>query len=104
MPRTTKAETQADVLAMAGAMFTASILLEDDLDEADLLALDAEEAELFHDDISDTLDVSALNWVAIAEFMAGDGSRGTYDQIPKSKDFFSVSLMAPDREFRHMFR
>ena len=103
MPRVTKAQTQADVLHVAETFLTASLVLEEDPDEADLLGYDEEDV-LLHDDIDETLDLAALNWIAIAERMSGDGSRGTYDQIPKSADFFSVCLRAPDREFRHMFR
>jgi hypothetical protein len=65
---------------------------------------EAIDTELFVDDTSEVLEISALNWAEIAERMSGDGSRGSYDRIPKSADFFSVSLRAPDREFRHMFR
>ncbi|KAJ6528964.1 hypothetical protein B0H19DRAFT_1274585 [Mycena capillaripes] len=104
MPSTTKAQTQADILYVAENLMAASVLLEDDPDDADLMGLNDEEAEHFADDISDVLDLTALNWASIAEFMSGDGSRGPYDQIPKSVDFFSVCLRAPDREFRHMFR
>jgi hypothetical protein len=60
--------------------------------------------EIFPDDTSDILELSALDWAAVAERMGGDGSRGSYDQILKSADFFSISLQAPDREFHHMFR
>ncbi|KAJ7229784.1 hypothetical protein GGX14DRAFT_383754 [Mycena pura] len=106
MPRTTKTQTQADILYAAETLMAASILLEDDPDEADLLlGSDSEdEGELLHDNVAELLDISALNWMAIAQRMTGDGFRGTYDQIPKSADFFSVCLRAPDREFRHMFR
>jgi hypothetical protein len=107
MPRTTKAQTQADAIYVAERFFEASLALEDDtdldgsglLEEEDLLA-----AELLADDISEVLELAALNWTEIARYMVGDGSRGPYNQIPKSVDFFSVCLQAPDREFRHMFR
>ncbi|KAJ7140544.1 hypothetical protein C8R43DRAFT_954829 [Mycena crocata] len=91
MPRTTKTQTQADVLHIAETMMAASVALEDDPDEADLLGYTEEEADLFDDDIAEILDLTALNWMAIAQCMTGDGSRGTYDQIPKSVDFFSNS-------------
>jgi hypothetical protein len=82
----------------------ASMLLEEDSDDADLLGMDEEEAEFLSDDTSDVLQLAALNWMDIAQYMSGDGSRRTYDKIVKSKDFFSICLRAPDREFRHMFR
>jgi hypothetical protein len=85
----------------------ASLALEDDTETDQLLLFEEQEAidtELFPDDTSEILELSALDWAAVAERMSGDGSRGSYDQILKSADFFSVSLQAPDREFRHMFR
>ena len=33
-----------------------------------------------------------------------DNTRGAYLQSPKSRDFFSIALQRPDREFRHIFR
>ncbi|KAJ3749666.1 hypothetical protein DFH05DRAFT_703689 [Lentinula detonsa] len=34
----------------------------------------------------------------------GDGTRGPYNQFPKSKDWFSTSLQQPDRWFRSNHR
>ncbi|KAJ7154412.1 hypothetical protein C8R43DRAFT_1126492 [Mycena crocata] len=110
MSRTTKAQLQSDLLHVAENLMVASIALEDDPDDTDLLlepyllGMDDDEADFLTDDIADVLDLESLNWMAIAQCMSGDGSRGSYDQIPKSVDFFSVCLRAPDREFRHMFR
>ncbi|KAF7372024.1 DDE Tnp4 domain-containing protein [Mycena venus] len=97
--------TKSDLLLyVAESVMAASLLLEEDSDDADLLGIDEEEAEFLSDDISEVLGLTALNSAEIAQYMSGDGSRGTYDQIPKSKDFFSICLRAPDCEFRHMFR
>ncbi|KAJ7478863.1 hypothetical protein B0H11DRAFT_1916545 [Mycena galericulata] len=105
MPRTTKTQMQSEIVVyVAENIMAASILLEDDPDDSDLMGLDEEEAELFADGISDVLELEALNWAVIAESVSGDGSQGPYNQIPKSVDFFSVCLRVPDREFRHMFR
>jgi hypothetical protein len=104
MPRTTKAQTQSDLLYVAENIMTASVLLEDDPHDTDLFGMEEEEDDFWNDDVSDVLDLAALNWMAIAQSMSGDGSRGTYDQIPKSADFCTVCLQAPAREFRHMFR
>ncbi|KAF7362660.1 DDE Tnp4 domain-containing protein [Mycena venus] len=104
MTRTTKTQIQSDILHLAETLLAASTLLEDDPDDPDLFGMNEEDTECFSDDISDVLDLAALNWVELAQYMAGDGSRGTYDQIAKSKDFFGICLRAPDREFRHMFR
>ncbi|KAJ6625081.1 hypothetical protein B0H10DRAFT_2186299 [Mycena sp. CBHHK59/15] len=67
MLRIAKAQTQADVLHIAETFLAASIVLEEDPVETDLLGYDEEEAQLLHDDITETLDLSALNWIAIAE-------------------------------------
>jgi hypothetical protein len=61
-------------------------------------------ADLIADDTLELFEFSALYWIAIAEWMTGGDTRGPYNLIPKSVDFFSVCLRAPDREFRHMFR
>ncbi|KAJ7182931.1 hypothetical protein C8R43DRAFT_941015 [Mycena crocata] len=102
MPKATKIQQYSDVLFIAENLLAASVALEEDVDDLD--GFEEDEAELFCDDISEILDLTSLDWLEIAEFMLGDGSRGRYDQIPKSVDFFSVCLQAPDREFRHMFR
>ncbi|KAG1824894.1 uncharacterized protein BJ212DRAFT_1295949 [Suillus subaureus] len=48
--------------------------------------------------------LKALEYRSSAASITGDGSRGPYNQIPRSKDFFSCCLQGPDREFRHHFR
>jgi hypothetical protein len=104
MPRTTQAELQADILSLAEQLLTASLLLE--ADDWDAYLLGAEEDEEFKadNDVSELLDLTALNWLEIAQAISGDGSCGTYDRIPKFTDFFSVCLQAPDHEFQHVFR
>jgi hypothetical protein len=105
-PRPTKAQTKLDLIHTAEGLLTASIAFGDDPDD-DPMALfqdqEAYEADRA-DDTSDLLEISALMWLEIAERMDGDGSRGPYDKIPESVDFFSVCLRAPNREFRHIFR
>jgi hypothetical protein len=88
MTRTTKTQIQSDILHLAETLLAASTLLEDDADPGEVFGVDEEDAEFFGDDISDVLDLAALNWVELAQYMSGDGLRGTYDQIAKSKDFF----------------
>jgi hypothetical protein len=87
MPRTTKAQTQSDA---AKGLLSASILLEDDPELDSFSDQDEFEAYALADDISDFLDLSALNWMEIAQAIAGDRLRGTYDQIQKSLDFFCL--------------
>ncbi|KAJ7142205.1 hypothetical protein C8R46DRAFT_1233324 [Mycena filopes] len=67
----------------------ALIALEEDDDDTELLGNSEDEAEFLEDDISDILDLVALDWMEVVRSMAGDGSRRTYNQIPKSADFFS---------------
>ncbi|KAJ7314285.1 hypothetical protein DFH08DRAFT_821639 [Mycena albidolilacea] len=91
MPRATKVETQSDLIYAAEALLAASIALEDD-PETEQMALfedqEAYDADLLADNTSDLLDITVLNWMEIAQQMTGDGSRGPYDKIPKSVDFF----------------
>ena len=70
-----------------------------DYDDSDFVEPDATT-------LSELLEIAAIDWMSIAAsfYSSGPGSRGPYDRIPKSVDFFSCCLQAPDREFRHMFR
>ncbi|KAJ7779803.1 hypothetical protein B0H16DRAFT_1448245 [Mycena metata] len=74
MPRTTKAETQGDVLHIAETLMAASLALEDDADHADLLGFEENELELefFEDDTAEILELTALNWMEIVQYMTGD--------------------------------
>jgi hypothetical protein len=38
----------------------------------------------------------ALRALGFAESMSGDGSRGPYDGMPRSKDYFATLLQQPD--------
>jgi hypothetical protein len=97
MLQPTKVQTQSDTIYVAEGLLAISAALEDD--DLDLEFTDenieAFEADLLMDDgISEILELSALSWMEIAQWMTGDGTRGSYDQIPKSADFFSVCLQA----------
>ena len=52
-------------------------------------------------DISDILELTVFEWTKIAILMS-DGTRGPYNQSPKSKDFFLTLLQALDCYFRKM--
>ena len=107
MPQTTKVQTQSDLIYTVEAPLAVSLAIKDDEDTNLLLLFEHQEAidmDSSTDDIGEILELSALNWIGIAEGMSGNGSRGPYTQISKSVDFFSICLQAPDREFRHMFR
>jgi hypothetical protein len=101
MVRITKAQHQAEYLGYSQSLFEYAITLEED--EDDNILLDDEDFEA-DDQISEIIELSALQWTQLALSMSGDGSRGPYNQFPKSTDFFSTSLQAPDRYFRRMFR
>jgi hypothetical protein len=79
-------------------LLAASIALEDAPDLDLFIDEDEFEADLIAEDNSEILELSALNWITIAEEMANTGFRGAYNLIPKSADFFSVCLRAPDRQ------
>lgn len=109
MPRTTVAEAQADMLEYAEFLLVASELLADDDILEDLAQLiPEEEHEIYGLDsdkeVSELLELEGLLWLERASALSGTGSRGPYNQFPKSKDYFSTTLQNPDRQFRHAFR
>ena len=79
---------------------------EDGLDDLldDLDDLDDFERELLEDQSLGDTELLAISWVHVAATLCDGVPRGSYDQIPKSKDFFATALQAPDRWFRQMFR
>jgi hypothetical protein len=102
MPRRTKAEYEAELANWAETLLLCSAALNDDTDWSD-----DEEDEEFDDTVGtdgEALELLALEQLGIMECLSGDGSRGPYDNIPKSKDFFPGLLSNPERRFRHFFR
>jgi hypothetical protein len=63
-------------------------------DEDDNILVDDEDFKA--DDLSEIIELSALQWTELALSMSGDGSHGPYNQFPKSTNFFSTSLQALD--------
>ena len=100
MVRIRKVQHQAEYLGYAQSLFEYAIALEED--EDDNILLDDEDFKA-DDQISEIIELSALQWTQLALSMSGDGSRGPYNQFPKSTNFFSTSLQAPDQYFRRMF-
>jgi hypothetical protein len=95
MAKKTKAQHQAEYLKYANDLFEYAIALDDD--NNDDIPLDDEDFGSDSDnDLSEVLELSALQWTQIVLAMSGDGSRGSYNQFPKSSDFFAVSLQAPE--------
>ncbi len=114
MPTKTKAQMYDELVELGEFHLAVALLLEDDNFEAEFerasrpLAEDEDsgEGDLDETTISELLQYAAVDWMSIADsfYSSGPGSRGPYTGIPKSLDFFSCCLQAPDRAFRHMFR
>ncbi|KAJ3712651.1 hypothetical protein C8R42DRAFT_313172 [Lentinula raphanica] len=100
MPRATKAETQFELICIAHDLLEASALLEDLNDTA--LPLDDPEDDLLED--TELLELAAVMMIQGALEIEGDGTRGAYNQFPKSLDWFPISLQQPDRWFRGNYR
>ena len=85
--------TTTELLGLSEALFEASLALSFG-DNGWISDGDDNSSE---DDISDVLELTAFEWMRIAILML-DGTRGPYNhnQFPKSRDFFSTSLQAPD--------
>lgn len=105
MPRKTKAEHEAELASVMEALFASSALAEDDSDvdmdsdsEDDLDDLDTE------NDAAEALFLAGVESMQNVIMLCGDGTRGPYSKIPKSKDWFSSCLQAPDRDFWWTFR
>ena len=98
MVKKTKTQYQAEYLRHANTLFQYAVALDDDDD-------DEFDSDLASDnDLSEVLELTALQWTQIVLALSGDGKRGPYNQFPKSTDFFAVSLQAPERYFWRMFR
>ncbi|KAK7057072.1 hypothetical protein R3P38DRAFT_2759426 [Favolaschia claudopus] len=101
MPRAfTKERARDDAEQQADELLVLSLLLEEDDDlEAELMGIDLADEELdvwdssllADNELTELLELVALDWMEIAAYL-GDTSRGPYNDIPKSTDFFSVLL------------
>ena len=80
-----KAQHQAEYLGYAQSLFEYAIALEEE-DEDDNILVDDEDFEA--DDLSEIIELSALQWTELALSMSGNGSHGPYNQFPKSTNFF----------------
>jgi len=100
-----KAQIQAELVGMAEVMFVAS--LDDDGEEADMDVDFEGEDQWLLDDMDpedDALQYVALRVLESAQSMSGSGSRGPYNGIARSKDYFPTLLQQPDQRFRYVFR
>lgn len=117
MPTPTLVQTQNEMIQQAQVYFAAADILRDDFDtvfDEDLSTeLDQEGGDDFSrlgdldfrdPDAAEMLEFLGIAQMDMAARMSGDGSRGSYFQFPKSKDFFSCCLQSPDKEFRFYFR
>lgn len=84
-------------------LLVSNILGEDDDNDLAPLILEEEQELYGDDDVSDLLELEDLLWLETASLLTGDGSRGPYNQFPKTQEFFSTSLQSPDHQFRHIF-
>lgn len=97
-----KAQVQAELAEMAEVLFVAS-LADEDMDDMN----PNEEDEWLLDDLDptdDALQIIALRTLEFVQSMSGNGSRGPYNGIPRSKDYFATLLQQPDQRFRYVFR
>ena len=90
--RLTKAALEAECLSTAEGLLVTSLLLDDS---------DSDEDSEIPDDDSDAEDrnifeLIALHYVSKAAELAGDGTRGPYNQEPRSADFFDVCRARQD--------
>ncbi|KAJ3809424.1 hypothetical protein F5876DRAFT_66484 [Lentinula aff. lateritia] len=89
-----KTQAQAVLLSIACAILAAFDTL-DNVEDADLPLDDpCEDLEV--------LKVVAAIMIHEALEIKGDGTRGPYNQFPKSRDWFPTSLQQPDRWFRNV--
>ena len=104
----TKAEHQAKLAQFAESLLVFSAALKDDEDSWALVSMDSEgeEPDMEPDDFTagDAVELLALEQLGLVESMSGDGSRGSCNNIPTSRDFFPNLLSNPDCHFRHFFR
>lgn len=107
MPKETLGALQEGLYEEASVFFAIADLLDpinldpDDDDDPDELA------EMLARDNSGVAAVLRIYGALItedAESLKGDGPRGPYFQVKKSKDWFTCALNMPDREFRSIFR
>ncbi|KAJ7312841.1 hypothetical protein DFH08DRAFT_896015 [Mycena albidolilacea] len=103
MPQQSQAQARLDTFFMAESFLAASLVRDNDLNIDLFDDEDNFEADLIADYTLELFEFSALNWITMTEQMTGGDTRGPYNLIPKSVDFFSVCLRTPDCEFRHMF-
>ncbi|KAJ3746836.1 hypothetical protein DFH05DRAFT_1556498 [Lentinula detonsa] len=85
---------EAELLLIACALVAASDALDNN-----------EDVNLPIDDLDeDVLELAAALMIQKVSEIEGDGTRGPYNQFPKSQDWFSTSLQQPDRWFRSNHR
>src|ERR1700735_3979971 len=110
MPRVTIPEIQETLLEFSELLFLSANLLEDEDCSDDLSELvDEEGLEDVNDSqielqVSEVLELMGATWLQTASALTAEGSRGPYNQFPKSQDFFITTLQSPDLMFRHQFR
>lgn len=105
MPKRTKAQRQAERAEEMLHLFIASSVMDDDR-ATDSDAESESESEGEAGDGDGAADVLLLVAMEVMDEIVemNDTSRGRYGLISKSKDWFPMALMSPDRYFRYTFR
>jgi hypothetical protein len=100
-----KAQIQAELVGVAEVIFVTS-LDDDDDEEGEDVDFEGEDGWMLDDmdPEDDALQYVALRVLEFAQSMSGSGSRGPYDRIACSKDYFPILLQQPDQRFRYVFR
>lgn len=99
-----KAKAQAELVEMSEVLFVASLTDTNENEDAEFMDEDEDEWDDLDPDHDDLLQIVALRALEAAQSMSGDGSRGSYDGILCSKDYFATLLQQPDQRFRYVFR
>jgi len=71
----------------------------DMLEDEEMLQAELDDQE--GDEVLEAIALRAFNFVPST---TGDGSRGPYNGIPRSNDYFATLLQQPDERFRYAFR
>ena len=99
-----KAQIQAELVGVAEVIFVTS--LDDDDEGGEDVDFEGEDGWLLDDmdPEDDALQYVALRVLEFSQSMSGSGSRGPYNRIACSKDYFPTLLQQPDQRFRYVFR
>ena len=89
---TVEAQQQAELAELSGVLLISALDTPgDDGGGYDVEGSDDNEEQWWLPESADNvMEIIAARALAVAEAMSGDGSRGPYDGIPRSKDYFAA--------------